>query len=124
MKKLCVISIMFWMVLVIYGCGDISNMRSLQVLIEIDTNFDAKMEIAKKVVQEVNIDLKERLLKRFPDVSKERLNTLRLGWGWEAELFKRTVFVEIEIQWQGKFKEAEAIIEYCASEVTKALKNV
>jgi hypothetical protein len=42
----------------------------------------------------------------------------------KAEALKRTVFVEIEIQWKVEFNEAEAIIDFCAAEVSNALKNV
>ncbi len=124
MKNLCLISIMFWIVLVISGCGDITYERSLRIPVEIDTNYDAKMEIAKKVAQEVHIDLEERLLTKFPNVSKERLNNLEFLYGWEVEHIKRTVFVEIKISWKGEFNEANAILEYSALEVIEALKNM
>lgn len=124
MKKLCLIYIIFWIVPVISGCGDITYERSLRIPVEIDTNYDAKMVIAKKVAQEVHIDLEERLLTKFPNVSKERLNNLEFLYGWEVEPINRTVFVEIKISWNGEFNEANAILEYYASEVIKALKNV
>jgi hypothetical protein len=105
MKKLCLISIIFWLILVIFGCGEISNVRSIEIPVEIDVSFDAKKEIAKKVVEEVSIDLNERLLSRFPNVSNERLNSLNFGWGTSYQIGKRTVFVAIEINWKGEFKE-------------------
>ena len=123
MKKICSISIMFWMVLIITGCDDVTHTRSLKVPVEIGTNYETNIEIAKKVAQDVNIDLKERVLLNFPSVPKEKLNSLSLLYGYTVHNLKTTVHVEIEIEWKGEFNEAKSIIEFCASEVTKALKN-
>ena len=124
MNRLLLISILFLTVLVIPGCEGITYERSLRIPVEKDTNFSAKIEIAKNVAQEVYIGLEERLLSKFPNVSKERINTLSISYGWEVQTLKKTVFVIIKISWKGEFNEVNAILEYCALEVTEALKKL